>query len=179
MNAMTLRLTGVVSERPVSVDPLHRELRELLAENDRLLLRNKALKHRLDAALTRVAELKASSRRQLFADPESAPAALVLGRLRINYPLRRLELDGRTSHLTQRGLEILGYLIRHPDQVIRTRTLANVLELPTTNAVRQLMWRTRPVLAEIGAEAYLRCYGRTWSGGGYWMSCDHEQGGQP
>jgi DNA-binding response OmpR family regulator len=180
--SVTQRLTGRVSE-PIRTaayfDTLSRELREVLAENDRLILRNKSLKRRLDTALVQIADLEASSRRLLFDAPGPEPAALTVGRLRINYDLRRLELDGRTVHLTQRGMEILGYLMGRPDRVVQTKTLANVLGMPGCNAVRQLMWRTRPALVAIGAERYLRSYGRTWSGGGYWMSADHEPGGQP
>lgn len=180
--SVTPRFTGRVSDPiwPASfVDTIARELREVLAENDRLLLRNKALKRRLDAALLMVADLEAGSRRLLSNAPETVPPALTLGRLRINYDLRMLELDGRTTHLTQRGMELVGYLMSHPDKVIQTLTLAHVLGMPGTNAVRQLIWRTRPALVVVGAEFYLRSYGRTWSGGGYWMTASHEQGGQP
>lgn len=203
MNAATLRLTGIVTERPAA-EPIHQDLRELIAENDRLIERNatleqqhkepselyrelrealvengrliernRVLKRQRDDALTKVAELVAG------AAPAPLQPILELGRLNLNYDLRLLSLDGQTVPLTKRGLGIVAYLMVRPDRVIQTATLALALGHTDEDAVRMLIYRVRERLAVIGAGAYLRSHGRSWSGGGYWMSAKCEQGGQP
>ncbi len=179
MNEISLRLMGVVSEMPrqsaaVEQDHVCQELREVLEENDRLIERNRALKGRLATALLAIAVLQAAERPDWGASPRPTQSSLEVGRLRLNEDLRLLSLDGRDTHLSKRMLELLAYLMARPNRVIPTDTLANALGMSDGDAVRALVWRLRGRLAEIGALSYLRSYGRSWSGGGYWMSCSHE-----
>lgn len=173
MNAATLRLTGVVSDPPAEVDPVRRELREVLAENERLYERNKRLKHERDAARDRVAEMEAGVR--LVWTPEPGQPALTLGRLKLNLDLRLMSLDGREVYLSTRCLEMVAYLMARPDRVVTSGTLAKALDHANAGPVRTLMGRVRFRLAEIGAGAYLRSNGRSWSSGGYWMSASGEK----
>ncbi len=167
-----------VSERPQVFNPMHQELRELIAENDRLIERNKALKGRLATALLAISVLQAAERPDWDAPPKPAQPHLSLGRLRLNESLRLLSLDERSTHLSKRMLQILAYLMARPDRVIPTDTLADALDMTDGDAVRALMFRLRRRIDEIGALPYLRNYGLSKSGGGYWMTASHEQEGR-
>lgn len=164
MNAMSLRLTGVVSDPPPSVDPLHRELRELLAENDRLIERNQRLKRELGAALDRVALLEAG------AEPVLTRSVRTLGRLRIDHDRHQISLDGRSAEAPLRMRKILDYLVARPDRVIPSRELAAALGYNGNSSVASLVDRVRHRLAEIGAGEYLRSISGSRGGGGYWIT---------
>jgi DNA-binding response OmpR family regulator len=178
MNALTLRLTGVVSERPAVVDPLHLELRALIDENDRLSERNANLKRERDAALDRVAELKAALKQERLRQAlelrvvplGSSPVDLIVGGLRLNYAAQRLEHDGRSAYLPRRPMELLSHLMGQPGAVMTTALLARTLGYSQDNHARELIRRTRGILAEIGARDYLRSHGPgPGYGSGYWV----------
>jgi DNA-binding response OmpR family regulator/HAMP domain-containing protein len=72
-------------------------------------------------------ELLARVRAQLRGPGQRESSVLEAGDIRMDLRTRRVERDGREIPLTAREFEVLGYLLRHPDQVLSREQILNAV----------------------------------------------------
>lgn len=72
-------------------------------------------------------ELLARVRAQLRAPSQRESAVLEVGDIRMDLRTRRVQRDGTEVNLTAREFEVLGYLLRHPDQVLSREQILNAV----------------------------------------------------
>ncbi len=81
-----------------------------------------------------LARVRAALRRASVDDEEETPV-IDIGDFHIDIPGHRVEVRAREVHLTPKEFEVLVYFARHPDRVIRNRTLLAAVWGP--NSVEQ------------------------------------------
>jgi DNA-binding response OmpR family regulator len=72
-------------------------------------------------------ELLARVRAQLRGPGQRESSVLEAGEIRMDLRTRRVERDGLEIPLTAREFEVLGYLLRHPDQVLSREQILNAV----------------------------------------------------